>query len=50
MSLLEVLIIVILLLWLTGNFVFSLGSAVHLLLLVLVVLIIVRVMQGRSVL
>lgn len=51
MSLLEILIIIILIAWLLGGVVFPVGtSLIHLLLVVLVVLLLVRVIQGRRVL
>jgi hypothetical protein len=48
MGILELLIVVLLILWLTGMFVFPIGSLVHVLLVVLLVVILVRVLQGRS--
>jgi hypothetical protein len=47
MSLLELLIVILILAWLLGYFVFPLGNLVHLLLVVLLIVIIVRVVQGR---
>lgn len=49
MSLLDIVIIVILLAWLTGNFALHLGSLVHLLLVLAIVVLIVRLIQGRPV-
>ncbi len=49
MSLLEVLIVLILLMWLLGGVVFPIGTgAIHLLLVVVLVLVVVRLLQGRS--
>jgi Family of unknown function (DUF5670) len=49
MSLLEVLIVVVLLAWLLGAFVAPVGgSLIHLLLIVVLVLVAVRLLQGRS--
>lgn len=48
MSVLEILILVILILWLVGWAAVPVaGSAIHLLLVVVVVLVIVRLVQGR---
>jgi hypothetical protein len=50
MGLLELLIVVILILWLTGAFIVPVGgSLIHLLLVVVLVLVIVRLLQGRSI-
>ena len=51
MSLLEILIIVLVLAWLTGAWVVPVGgSLIHLLLVVILVLVVVRIAQGRQVL
>lgn len=51
MSLLELLIVIILIAWLLGGVVFPIGtSLIHLLLVLFVVLIVVRIVQGRRVL
>lgn len=52
MGLLELLIVVFLVLWLTGNFVFPAvaGSAVHVLLVIVLILVIVRLFRGQKVL
>jgi hypothetical protein len=48
-DLLTVLIVVILLIWLTGAFVVPVGgSAIHLLFVLVVIIVIVRLLQGRS--
>ena len=48
---LETIIVIILLLWLLGAVVFPLGSdLIHLLLVVILVVIVIRLLQGRSVL
>lgn len=47
MTLLDVVIIVLILAWLTGSFVIPVGSVIHLLLAVLLVVVILRVAQGR---
>jgi hypothetical protein len=45
---LETIILVVLLLWLLGAFVFPVGGdLIHLLLVVLVVVVVVRLLQGR---
>jgi hypothetical protein len=50
MNLLELLIVLILILWLTGAFVVPVGgSLIHLLLVVVIVLILVRLLQGRAI-
>jgi len=50
MGLLEILILVVLLIWLTGAFVVPVGgSLIHLLLLIVLILVIVRLAQGRSI-
>ena len=47
---LELLIVVLLLLWLLGAFVYPFGSAlIHLLLVVVVVIVVFRIVQGRRV-
>lgn len=47
---LETIIVVLLLLWLLGAFVFPIGgSLIHLLLVVLLVVVVLRVLQGRRV-
>lgn len=51
MGLLEILIVVFLVLWITGNLAFqAVGSVIHVLLVVAVVLLIIRLLQGRKVL
>jgi len=50
MGLLEVLIIVILLLWLAGWNLGVGGSLIHLLIIIIAILVIVRLLQGRNVL
>jgi hypothetical protein len=48
MSILEILIVVLLLLWLAGAFVWPVGgNLIHLLLVVIVVIIIIRLLEGR---
>lgn len=50
MSVLEFLIVVIVILWVTG-FAFSVGgSLIHLLLVLILILIVLRLVQGRGVL
>jgi hypothetical protein len=50
MSVIEVLIVVLLVLWLLGGFVVPVGgSLIHVLLLIVLVLVLVRLLQGRSV-
>lgn len=48
-GLLELIIIVLVIAWLTGSFIFPVGGAIHLLLVILVIVILVRVIQGRNV-
>jgi len=49
MSLLELLIVIVLIVWLLGGVVFPVGtSLVHLLLILVLILIVVRVAQGRT--
>jgi len=49
MGLLELLIIIILIVWLLGGVVFPVGtSLVHLLLVIVLILIVIRLAQGRS--
>ena len=48
---LETIIIIVLLLWLLGAFVFPFGGdLIHLLLLVVLVVVVVRLVQGRRIL
>lgn len=49
MGLLEILVIVLLILWLTGTFAFPAvgGSAVHLLLVVVLILVVLRLAKGK---
>jgi hypothetical protein len=50
MGLLELLIVLILLIWLMGAFVVPIGgSVIHLLLVIVLVLVVVRLLQGRGV-
>lgn len=50
MGLLELIIVVLLILWLMGAFVFPVaGSAVHVLLVIVLVVVVVRLLQGRRV-
>jgi Family of unknown function (DUF5670) len=50
MTVLEALIVIVLIGWLLGAFVFPVGgSLIHALLVVVLVLIVVRLLQGRSV-
>ncbi len=48
---LETIIIIVLILWLLGAFIVPIGSGlIHLLLVVILVIVIIRLLQGRSVL
>lgn len=47
MDILTLLIVIILIAWLLGAFVFNLGSLVHLLLVVAVVIVLVRLLRGQ---
>lgn len=50
MGLLELLIVIVLIAWLLGGFVIPIGGpAIHLLLIIVLVLVIVRVLQGQRV-
>jgi hypothetical protein len=50
MGLLELLIVILLVGWMVGAFVFPVGgSLIHVLLVVVLALIIVRILQGRSI-
>jgi hypothetical protein len=49
MDLLTLLIVILIVAWLLGGFVFPVGgSAIHLLLVVILVIVLVRVLQGRT--
>lgn len=50
MTLLELLIVVLLIAWLAGAVALPGTSAIHLLLLVVLVLVVIRLLQGRQVL
>ena len=45
---LEILVVVLLLLWLLGAFVVPVGNLVHLLLVLILIVVLVRVLQGRG--
>lgn len=45
---LETIVVIILILWLLGAFVFPLGNLIHLLLVILLVVVVLRVLQGRK--
>jgi len=47
MGLLELLMVVVVVLWLTGTYVVPIGSAVHLLIVVGVTLVLVKVLRGE---
>lgn len=47
MTLLEILILVLLLIWLSGAFIYPVGGLIHLVLVVIVVLVVIRLLQGR---
>jgi hypothetical protein len=49
MSLLELLILIVVIGWLFGMFHFGVSSLIHVLLLVLIVLAIIRIAQGRRI-
>jgi len=50
MNLLELLIVIVLIGWLVGAFVFPVGGQlIHILLVVVLVLIVVRLLQGRNI-
>jgi hypothetical protein len=50
MGLLELLIVILILMWMVGYFVVPVGgSLIHLLLVILVMVILVRLIQGRAV-
>jgi hypothetical protein len=50
MGLLELLIVIVLVFWLAGAVIYPVGGLIHLLLVVVLVLIVIRVLQGRSIL
>jgi hypothetical protein len=50
MGLLELLIVILLIAWLLGAFAFPVGSLVHVLLFVVLLLILLRFVRGRRVL
>lgn len=45
MDVLTILIIILIVLWLTGNLAFSAGPVIHLLLIVVVILLLVRLLR-----
>lgn len=49
MSILDIIILLILIAWLTGTGLHIGGSLIHLLLIIAVVVLIVRIIQGRNV-
>ncbi len=50
MGILETLIVILLVLWILGGFVVPVGgSLIHVLLLIVLVLVIVRILQGRTI-
>ena len=50
MGILETLIVILLVLWLLGGFVVPVGGPlIHVLLLIVLVLVIVRILQGRTI-
>ena len=50
MGLLELLIVIVVIAWLMGGFVFPVGSsAIHLLLVIVVILVIVRLSRGERI-
>lgn len=49
MGLLELLIVILIIAWALGGFVFSAGNLIHLLLLIVIVLIVVRLIRGQSI-
>jgi hypothetical protein len=48
MDLLTLLIVLLVVAWLFGGFVFPVGNAIHLLLVVILVIVVVRLAQGRG--
>lgn len=50
MTLLEILILVLLLIWVSGAFIYPIGSVIHIVLILIVVLIVVRLLQGQQIL
>lgn len=49
MDLLTLLIVILLIAWLLGGFVFPVGNLIHILLVVIVIVILVRVLGGRGI-
>ncbi len=50
MGLVELVIVILLILWLLGAFVVHVGSVIHVLLVFALVIVVLRLMQGRKVL
>jgi hypothetical protein len=46
---LQTIIVILVILWLLGYFVMSLGSVIHVLLVLAVILLVVRLLQGRRI-
>ena len=49
MDLLTLLVVVLLIAWLLGGFVFPVGNAIHLLVVLIVIIIAIRLLRGQSV-
>jgi hypothetical protein len=47
---LETIIIILLILWALGYFAFNVGSLIHVLLVIAIIVVLVRIIQGRRVL
>ena len=45
---LETIIIILLILWALGYFAFSVGNLIHILLVIAIIVVLVRVIQGRK--
>jgi Family of unknown function (DUF5670) len=45
---LETIIIILLILWALGYFAFNVGSVIHILLVIAIVVVLIRVIQGRK--
>ncbi len=47
---LETIIIILLILWALGYFAFNIGSLIHVLLVIAIIVVLVRIIQGRKIL
>ena len=47
MGILELLIVLLVIAWVLGGFVFPVGNAIHLLIVVIIVIVLIRVLRGE---